>query len=62
MAGPPLDRKKDATYHAIATTAEWVKFVAALKATVERSVAARLRADAERQRETTYARGVEGGH
>ena len=62
MSGPPLDRRKDAHYHAVAATAKWSAFVTALRAGVERSAAQRAREDRERQHETTYARGVPGGH
>lgn len=62
MSGPPLDRRKDAHYHAVRSTERWAEFVAALRAAVERSAAQRARADREREHETTYARGTLGRH
>ena len=62
MAGAQLSTTKDATYHAIKATEEWANFILGMNATISRSLAQRQRRDAERKRETTYARGVEGGH
>lgn len=52
----------NARYHAVAATALWADFVAGLAGTVVRSLPERLRADNERKRETTYARGELGRH
>lgn len=62
MSGPPLDRRKDAHYHAIAATQRWSEFVAALRARAVTPADHRQAEDAQRRRETTYARGVLGGH
>ena len=55
-------RAKDALYHAQVATANWAAFVAALQPLAVRSTDARLRANAQRKRDTTYARGTLGGH
>jgi len=62
MAGPPLDKKKDARYHAVLATAKWAEYVAATHAEITRTAAQRKTEVAERKRETTYARGTLGGH
>lgn len=62
MAGPPLDKRKDARYHVTRTTERWAQFVAALRDTATRSGAQRAAQVAQRNRETTYARHELGGH
>lgn len=62
MASEPLDKKKDATYHAIAATAEWATFVNAMLDEASNSVAQRAQRAAQRKRETTYSKGQQGGH
>lgn len=62
MASVPLDRKKDARYHAIAATNEWAAFVQSMMDLATNSVASRVRDAEQRKRETTYARNEMGGH
>jgi hypothetical protein len=62
MAPQPLDKMKDAQYHAIAATERWLDFVTGQGAPTPKTAAARQREDAQRKRETTYARGELGGH
>ena len=62
MAGPVLDKKKDARYHVIAATNEWAAFVQAMMAEASNSPTSRGQRDAQRKRETTYAHGQLGGH
>jgi hypothetical protein len=62
MATAPLDKLKDARYHAIKATEEWANFVNAEMANATNSPVARAARDAQRQRETTYSRGQLGGH
>ncbi len=59
-SGPNLIR--DAHYHAIAATATWKAFAEALQPLAHDSPDQRAREAAERERETTYARGILGGH
>ncbi len=59
-AGPNLVR--DAHYHALAATAKWAAFVAAMKAGATSDAAVRARADQVEHRATTYARGILGRH
>jgi hypothetical protein len=60
MASPQTPATGTARYHAVAATAEWAAFMAGVAADVVRTKAERERRDAERKRETTYARGVPG--
>jgi hypothetical protein len=53
---------KDAQYHLLQATAAWEAFAAGMQADLVRDAPQRARARAERQRETTYARGELGGH
>jgi hypothetical protein len=62
VTGVPKPKAKTAHYHAMQATATWQAFVTAMMADAERSLAERERKDGERQRATTYARGVTGGH
>lgn len=62
MAGPPHDQARDAHYHAIKTTAKWAALVAAMRDQAKDSATKRARRDAQRERETTYARGELGKH
>ena len=61
MASVPLTRKKDAHYHAIKATEAWTAFQAALTSVISNTLDERTRRDAQRVRETTYARGELGG-
>lgn len=53
---------RDAHYHPIRATQAWQDFVAAMQSVAKDPVTDRLAADAQRKRETTYARGELGGH
>lgn len=59
-AGPDLVR--DAHYHAIAASKTWAAFVAQMTAEATATADERARADEQRKRETTYARGILGRH
>lgn len=52
----------DAHYHAIAATAKWRAFAAALEEEATHTAAERARRDERRADETTYARGTLGRH
>lgn len=62
MSNATVPNPKDAQYHAIKPTETWATFQAAMAERLTRTAAQRARRDAERKRETTYARGELGGH
>ena len=55
-----LPHRHDAHYPAVAATKAWRDFQAAMMKVAERSAAERAARDAQRERETTYARGQLG--
>lgn len=59
-SGPNLVR--DAHYHPIKATATWAAFMAQMKAAATNSVAERDEEERDRERQTTYARGILGEH
>lgn len=62
MATAPNDRVRDAHYHPVKATALFAAFTAAVQAQATNTADARKRRDAQRARETTYARDEPGGH
>lgn len=62
MASVPNDRARDAHYHPVKATALWAEFAKASQDEATNSADARARREAQRKRETTYARGEPGGH
>jgi hypothetical protein len=62
VATTNLSRPHNAHYHAVKASLSWATFVQAEMAQAKRSAAQRATVDAERKRETTYARGEEGAH
>ena len=62
MVDTPVPNPRDAQYHAIKPTETWKSFQAAMTEHLTRTAAQRARRDAQRQRETTYARGELGDH
>lgn len=62
MATPAVPNPKDALYHMLRVTGTYQAFQRAMSDAVTRSAEARKARDKQRQRETTYARGVLGGH
>lgn len=62
MATAPNDRARDAHYHPVKATAAFAAFTKAVQAQAANTPGWRARRDAQRKRETTYARGGLGGH
>ncbi len=62
MAAALPDRARDAHYHPVAASARWAEFVGGLAKAATASEAERARREDQRRRETTYARGTQGGH
>lgn len=58
----PTDRARDAHYHPVRATAAWKAFVQSQLALATDSPAQRATREAQRVRETTYARAEQGGH
>jgi hypothetical protein len=60
---PTVDtnRLHDAHYHPIKVTQAWAAFVALMGGEAQATIAKRKARDAQRRRETTYARGELGG-
>jgi hypothetical protein len=59
---PTVDtnRLHDAHYHPIKVTQAWAAFVALMGGEAQATIAKRKARDAQRARETTYARGEKG--
>lgn len=53
---------KDAHYHPVAVTAKFAAWLAGIANVETNSAAKKAREDAQRRRETTYARGELGRH
>lgn len=62
MATAPNDRARDAHYHPVKATARFKAFIEGTAALATNAATARARREAQRVRETTYARGELGGH
>jgi hypothetical protein len=62
LSNATVPNPKDAQYHAVKPTASWRDFQAAMAAKLDKTAAQRAARDAQRKRETTYARGELGGH
>jgi hypothetical protein len=62
VALPRAPKLRDAHYHPLAASAKWAELKSAEQAARTRSAAADAAKDAERKRETTYARGELGEH
>ena len=60
MAVRHIAHVADAHYHAVRVTAAWERFARTMDRTARDSIDRRLARDAQRRRETTYARGVPG--
>ena len=60
--GEMVNLVRDAHTHPIKASEKWLEFMNAMNAVAEESVAERQARDAEKKRETDYARGVLGGH
>lgn len=62
MASVPNDKARDAHYHPVKATARWAEFITGTQAVMTNSADKRAAREAQRKRETTYARGELGGH
>ncbi len=60
--GQLVNLLRDAHTHPIKATERWLEFMNAMTSTATDSVEERQARDAEKKRETDYARGVLGGH